>query len=102
MSRFIVAFVLSLFIFGIVLSAIAGKGEPISCYKWFYNHLDGYVADSGNIWARINSVKRENRYFEEHQEDRRLENNHYRLEINRRLLFSNGKIKDKTLVADKL
>ena len=101
MSSFIATFLMFLFSFCIVISAFAGKGEPTSCYKWSYNHLDGYVADNGNYEGISFSVKKTGKFYQEQQTNSHHKNKNLRLQINTRFVFSGERFRDKTLVADK-
>jgi len=102
MGRIFVVVLVLIFFSCIVWSAIAGGGETNSCYKWSYNHLDGYVADSGDYWENIYSVKQTGRSYDGQQKDRQRDYNHYRLQINTRFVFSHKNIRDKILLADTL
>ena len=101
MSSFIATVLMFLFSFCIVISAFAGKGEPTSCYKWSYNHLDGYVADKGNYEVTSMSVKKTGKFSKEQQTNSHYANKNLRLQINTRFVFSSARFRDKTLVADK-
>ena len=101
MSSFIATVLMFLFSFCIVISAFAGKGEPTSCYKWSYNHLDGYVADNGNYEGTSIRVKKTGKLYKEQQTNSHYANKNIRLQINTRFVFSGERFRDKTLVADK-
>jgi len=102
MSSFIATVLMFLFSFCIVMSAFAGKGEPTSCYKWSYSHLDGYVADNGNYEVTSFSVKKTGKFYKEQQTKSHYVNKKLRLQMNTRLIFSGEIFRDKTVPADKL
>jgi hypothetical protein len=80
-------------LFCIVVNAIAGKGEATSCYKWFYNHLDGYVEDKGKYWERIQSHEQTDRLYTKERK---------KLLLNTQFVFSHESMKNKTVPAEKL
>lgn len=102
MAKLIIAFLILLFSVCIVHIATAGTGEPTSCYKWSYNHLDGYVYDGGNYWGNYNQLKQADRDYQGQQKDKHYTSYHRKLQINSQFVFSTERVQDKNQLAEKL
>jgi len=100
MSSLIATVLILLFSFYLVVSAIAGKGEPTSCYKWSYNHLDGYVADNVNYEVSNFILKKIDRFYEGQQPDSHNVKKNLSLQLRIQFVFSYGISRDKSLPAD--
>lgn len=75
-NSILAAVIVLMILLGFTVSAIGGEGKPTSCFKWSYNHLDGFVAERGDAGKGFADDKQTGSY-----QDKR----HYR--IKGRLVF---------------
>ena len=101
MSSLISTVLILLFFFYLVVSVIAGKGgEPTSCYKWSYNHLDGYVADNVNYDVSNYILKKRDTFYEGRQTTSPNEKKNLRSQLQTQFVFRYERSCDKALPAE--
>lgn len=100
MSSLIATVLILLFSFYLVVSVIAGKGEPTSCYKWSYNHLDGYVADNVNYEVSNYILIKRDKFYEGRQTTSHTVKKNLRLQLQTQFVFRYESSRDKALPAE--